>query len=72
MFGELNYDIELKPAEVVSLPKDASQIVGPGHWLISIRPAGAEPYTPLVRDHSAFLNSYALEDEGLYDAYPPG
>jgi len=24
------------------------------------------------RDHSAFLNSYAPEDEGLYDAYPTG
>ena len=23
-----------------------------------------------LRDHSAFLNSYAPEDEGLYDAYP--
>ena len=23
----------------------------------------------LVRDHSAFLNSYAPEDEGLYDDY---
>jgi predicted DNA-binding antitoxin AbrB/MazE fold protein len=25
---------------------------------------------PLLRDHSAFLSSYAPEDEGLYDAYP--
>jgi predicted DNA-binding antitoxin AbrB/MazE fold protein len=24
------------------------------------------------RDHLAFLNSYAPEDEGLYDAYPAG
>lgn len=24
-----------------------------------------------IRDHAAFLNSYAPEDEGLYDAYPP-
>jgi len=24
-----------------------------------------------IRDHTAFLNSYAPEDEGLYDAYPP-
>jgi predicted DNA-binding antitoxin AbrB/MazE fold protein len=24
------------------------------------------------RDHSAFLNSYSPEDEGLYDAYPAG
>jgi predicted DNA-binding antitoxin AbrB/MazE fold protein len=26
----------------------------------------------LVRDHSAFLNSYAPEDEGLYDDYSAG
>jgi predicted DNA-binding antitoxin AbrB/MazE fold protein len=25
-----------------------------------------------VRDHSALLNSYVAEDEGLYDAYPAG
>ena len=25
-----------------------------------------------LRDHSAFLNSYAPEDEGLYDAHPTG
>jgi predicted DNA-binding antitoxin AbrB/MazE fold protein len=25
-----------------------------------------------VRDHSALLNSYAPEDEGLYDAHPTG
>jgi hypothetical protein len=23
-----------------------------------------------IRSHSAFLNSYAAEDEGLYDDYP--
>lgn len=26
--------------------------------------------TVAQRDHSAFLNSYSPEDEGLYDAYP--
>lgn len=26
----------------------------------------------LVRDHSAFLNSYLPEDEGLYDDYSAG
>jgi predicted DNA-binding antitoxin AbrB/MazE fold protein len=24
-----------------------------------------------IHDHAAFLSSYAPEDEGLYDAYPP-
>lgn len=31
-----------------------------------ITPRAAAP----LRDHSAFLNSYTPEDEGLYDAYP--
>jgi predicted DNA-binding antitoxin AbrB/MazE fold protein len=26
----------------------------------------------IVRDHSAFLNGYAPEDEGLYDDYSAG
>lgn len=30
--------------------------------------AASEP----ARDHSAFLNSYVPEDEGLYDDYPTG
>ena len=31
-----------------------------------------EVKAPLVRDHSALLNSYAPEDEGLYDDYSGG
>ncbi len=69
---ELTYDVELRPGEPLSLPKDAAAIVGPGHWLVSIRPANAAAGTGLVRDHAAFLNSYAPEDEGLYDDYPAG
>jgi hypothetical protein len=65
--AEITYDIELKPGEHLSLPEDLSQIVGPGHWLVSIRPANGS-----VRNHSAFLNSYAPEDEGLYDDYSAG
>ncbi len=63
---ELTYDVELLPGEPLLLPKDAAKIVGPGHWLVSIRPANAVG-TGVVRDHTAFLNSYAPEDEGLYD-----
>ena len=29
-----------------------------------------EAMVPTVRQHDAFLNSYAPEDEGLYDDYP--
>ena len=29
-----------------------------------------ETIAPTVRQHDAFLNSYAPEDEGLYDDYP--
>jgi hypothetical protein len=36
-------------------------------WLASILPF-ALPITP-IRQHDAFLSSYAPEDEGLYDDY---
>ncbi len=29
----------------------------------------SDPEYTLTRNHSAFLNGYALEDEGLYDDY---
>jgi hypothetical protein len=66
-FTEITFDVQLQSGEPLSLPKEAAAIVGPGHWLVSIRPAD----TP-VRDHSAFLNSFAPEDEGLYDDYSAG
>ena len=28
--------------------------------------------TDIIRNHKAFLNGYAPEDEGLYDDYPIG
>jgi hypothetical protein len=69
MLAEFTFDVELKPGEVLSLPKDATDIVGPGHWLISIRPADQTPQRGPIRDHSAFLKGFAPEDEGLYDDY---
>ena len=66
---EITYDVQLQPGEPLRLPADAARIVGPGHWLVSIRPADVEDRGELLRDHSAFLNSYAPEDEGLYDDY---
>jgi hypothetical protein len=68
---ELVYDVRLRPGEPLSLPKDAAAIVGPGHWLVSIRPA-LDATDNQIRDHAAFLNSYAPEDEGLYDDYSAG
>jgi hypothetical protein len=68
--SEITFDVHLQPGESLSLPSDVTSAVGPGHWLISIRPAGegGEP----IRNHSAFLNSYVPEDEGLYDDYSAG
>jgi hypothetical protein len=66
-FTEITYDVHLQPGEKLALPDEAVEIVGPGHWLVSIRPAdGASPSVP-TRNHAAFLNSYSREDEGLYD-----
>ena len=68
---DLTYDIELKPGEKLTLPPSLINAVDAGHWLITIRPypAKALPTMP-IRNHSAFLNSYASEDEGLYDELP--
>jgi hypothetical protein len=59
----LTYTIELKPGEKLALPPAAVESIGPGRWILNIRPAGANG----IRRHDAFLNSYAPEDEGLYD-----
>ena len=67
----LTYDVELKPGEKLTLPASLINAVDAGRWLISIRPypAATVPTTP-IRNHHAFLNSYAPEDEGLYDELP--
>jgi hypothetical protein len=69
---ELSYDIQLQPGEPLRLPSAAASIVGPGHWIVSIRPAEEPSHSEPTRDHSAFLDSYAPEDEGLYDDYSAG
>ncbi len=48
-FIEITFDVQLQPGEPLYLPQDAAAIIGPGHWLVSIRPAD----TP-VRDHGDF------------------
>ena len=69
--AQITFDVHLQPGEPLSLPKDAAKILGPGHWLVSITPAHDASQNP-IRDHTAFLNSYAPEDEGLYDDYSAG
>jgi hypothetical protein len=66
----LTYEVELKPGEAFSLPKEAAKHISPGKWWISIRPAPNNNNGKQSRGHSAFLTSYANEDEGLYDDYP--
>jgi hypothetical protein len=62
----LTYEIELEPGEKLTLLESLVAHLDAGRWLITIRPLS----TP-IRSHSAFLNSYVPEDEGLYDDYPP-
>lgn len=69
-FTEITFDVQLQPGEPLTLPEDAAAIVGPGHWVVSIRPADSAGGP--IRDHTAFLNSFAPEDEGLYDDYSAG
>jgi predicted DNA-binding antitoxin AbrB/MazE fold protein len=58
----------LKPAE--PLPwKEGEKVRLTISDLMGINQIAPRAAAPL-RDHSAFLNSYAPEDEGLYDAYP--
>jgi len=60
----ITYEIEIKPGEKFELPQAITDNINAGRWIITIQLA--ESPMP-VRDHSAFLNSYSPEDEGLYD-----
>ena len=66
----LTYEVELQPGEKLTLPESLIDSVGAGRWVITIRPVTPISSPTPIRDHSAFLNSYAPEDEGLYDDYP--
>ena len=67
---QLNYDVEVLPGETLKLPESVVHRVGPGRWRITIEPLQEAESMPAVRRHSAFLDGYAAEDEGLYDDYP--
>jgi len=68
--GTLSCQIDLHPGEKLVLPDEIQQQVGPGLWLVTICPVDG-PETVSIRDHQAFLNGYAPEDEGLYDGTVP-
>jgi hypothetical protein len=65
---KLSYEIELQPGEPLTVPPELTASVGAGRWLITIQPVPTPSSLP-TRNHSAFLNSYVPEDEGLYDDY---
>jgi hypothetical protein len=61
---QMTYEIELRPGEKLTLPQSLQESVGPGRWLLTVRPINN------IRDHTAFLNGYDPADEGLYDDDP--
>ncbi len=65
----LTYEIELQPNETLNLPPSLLATLGEGRWLITIQPVHQPTQLRPLPNHSAFLNSYAPEDEGLYDDY---
>ncbi|HAZ44384.1 MAG TPA: hypothetical protein DDW76_06145 [Cyanobacteria bacterium UBA11369] len=67
---KLTYQVQLQPGEKFTLPESLVESVGAGDWSITIEKIN--PISESIRNHDAFLNSYAPEDEGLYDDYPVG
>jgi hypothetical protein len=67
--GPISVTIEVAPGQKLCLPSSIVDSIGPGHWVVTISPVGDEELNRRVRGHTAFLNSYAPEDEGLYDDY---
>ncbi len=68
----LTYEIEIQPGEKLTLPQALIDGVGAGRWMITIQPSGLSTANPAIHDHTAFLNSYTTDDEGLYDEYSAG
>jgi hypothetical protein len=62
----MTYDIDLEPGEPLRLPDALVATIGPGRWRLTVQPLPPAP----ARSHTAFLSSYAPEDEGLYDDCP--
>jgi hypothetical protein len=66
----LSYEVELQTGEKLSLPDSLLDSIGAGRWVVTIQPVVSTSEAPFIRNHQAFLNGYAPEDEGLYDDYP--
>jgi hypothetical protein len=65
----VTYEVELQPGEKLALPPTLVDVIGAGRWVVTIWPSDDITNALLIRNHSAFLNSYVPEDEGLYDDY---
>ncbi|PSO68019.1 MAG: hypothetical protein BRC51_05130 [Cyanobacteria bacterium SW_12_48_29] len=65
---KLTYRIELQSGKKLTLPASLVENVGSGDWLITIEQVSPKTSSGNLRSHDAFLNSYAPEDEGLYNA----
>ena len=63
---QMTFEVDLETGEKLELPKNLIENLGAGKWLVTIQPKSFEQ----IRNHAAFLNSYAEADEGLYDDYP--
>lgn len=63
---EVSYTVEVEAGEKLTLPPALVEAVGPGRWVLTVRPWTAAAVQP-TRRHDAFLNGYGPEDEGLYD-----
>lgn len=63
---QMTFEVDLETGERLELPKNLLENLGAGKWLITIQPKNSQA----VRNHAAFLQSYAETDEGLYDDYP--
>ena len=59
----MTFEVDLETGEKLELPKNLIENLGAGKWLVTIQPKTVEQ----IKNHSAFLNSYAEDDEGLYD-----
>ena len=66
-FVDLSCTVELKPGEQFALAAAFVEKVGPGRWIVTVRPSPETSAPRAVRRHDAFDNGYAPEDEGLYD-----
>jgi hypothetical protein len=62
----VTYEIELQPGEKLALPSTLVDVIGAGRWVVTIQPSDDITNALPIRNHSAFLNSYSSEDEGLY------